>query len=211
MLEAHHAVIRGTHVVYTSGKHGDAYVNKDALYTDPTAVSKLCGAIADHFASKAVEVVAAPALGGVALSQWTAHHLIQKGAAVLAVYAEKQPDSSFAFRRGYDAIVRQRRVLIVEDVLTTGGSVKAVIAAVRSAGGEVVGVGAICNRGTLTREDLEVPDFFALANVSLQAWDAGSCPLCEARVPINLNVGKGREFIAASPTDRAPTRSSGRG
>jgi orotate phosphoribosyltransferase len=197
ILEDHNAILRNTHVVYTSGKHGNAYINKDALYPDTAVVSKLCSAIADHFTESGVDVVAAPAIGGVALSQWTAHHLSQRGKDIFAVYAEKQPDSTFRFGRGYDAFINGRRVLVVEDVLNTGGSVKAVVDAVRAGGGTVAGVAAISNRGRLTRETVGSPDdFFCLTSIDLEAWDEEACPLCKAGVPVNVLVGKGKDFVA---------------
>jgi orotate phosphoribosyltransferase len=207
ILEAHHALIQNSHIVYTSGKHGSAYVNKDAIYPYTTAVSRLCQAIADHFVLRNIEVVAAPALGGIILSQWTAYHLSTADKPVLAVFAEKTEGGGFAFRRGYDALVAGRRVLVVEDILTTGGSLKEAIGAVRSAGGEVVAAAALCNRGGVTSEDVGgVPELFALTEISLDSWEAANCPLCAQGVPINTQVGKGREFLArqnpGSSTDR---------
>jgi orotate phosphoribosyltransferase len=196
VLEERGAFIRNTHVVYTSGLHGSAYINKDALYVDPDSVAVLCAQIADEFATEAVEAVAAPAIGGVALSQWTAHHLTRPGHRVLAVFAEKQPEGTFAFRRGYDRLLRNKRTLIVEDILTTGGSLRGVIEAVRSAAGTVVGAAAICNRGHVGASQVgDPPRFYCLADVELESWSAAACPLCEQGVPINLEVGKGRQFL----------------
>jgi orotate phosphoribosyltransferase len=198
LLEDHHALVTHTHVVFTSGRHGDTYINKDAIYLDTAGVSRLCEGIAMEFSGSQIDVVAAPAVGGVALAQWTAHHLSQRiSPPVLAVYAEKQPDRSFAFRRGYDAILEERRVLVVEDVLTTGASVRAVVEAARACSGNVVGVAAICNRGRVTAADVGSPErFIALAELPLDSWDEASCPLCAQGVPVNTSVGKGREFLA---------------
>lgn len=190
------AVIADSHLVYTSGKHGSAYVNKDAVYPHTNKTSVLCRMIANEFTHDDVQVVIAPAVGGVILSQWTTHHLSLFGLKVFGVYADKV-DDGFAIKRGYDKLVSGKRTLVVEDVLTTGGSVKKVIEAVRACGGNVVGVGAICNRGGITAQDLDVPKFVALMDVKLQAWDEADCPLCKEGVPINTDVGKGREFVRA--------------
>lgn len=195
LLEERGAIIRNSHVVYTSGLHGSAYINKDAVYLETQTVSLLCKQIADHFAGSAVEIVAAPAVGGVALSQWTAYHLTVLGKPALAIYAEKEQGGAFRFRRGYDQVVRGKRTLVVEDVLTTGGSLKAVIEAVRQGGGTVVGAAAICNRGGVSASQVGTPILYCLANLDLQSWSANACPLCQAHVPINLDVGKGREFV----------------
>jgi orotate phosphoribosyltransferase len=186
------AVIRGSHVVYTSGRHGSAYVNKDAVYPDTKRVSELCAQLAELARPHRAEVVCGPALGGIILAQWTGHHLD-----VPAVYAEKLPEGGLGLRRGYDKLVRGRRVLVVEDILNTGGSVAQAIAAVRAAGGEVVSVAALVYRGNVTAEQLGVPALGALVALDLDSWDAAECPLCRDGVAVNTDVGKGREFLAA--------------
>lgn len=208
------AVIDGSHIVYTSGKHGPSYVNKDAMYPHTTATSRLCRELATRFADDGVEVVVAPAIGAVILSQHTAFHLTSTSTIeVLGVYAEKEtvpiadPEGlgrkcyaetgAFALYRGYDKFVIGKRVLIVEDVLTTGGSVRKVVDVVRKAGGTVVGVGALCNRGGITEHDIgDVPKLVSLMNVRLEAWDEADCVLCLQKVPMNTEVGKGKEFLA---------------
>ena len=192
------AVITNSHIVYTSGKHGSAYVNKDAVYPHIWAISALCEEIAQRSVDYDAEAVIAPAVGGVILSTRVAESLEELGYVdhVLGVYADKDGDN-FVIKRGYDKLIKGKRVLVVEDVLTTGGSVKKVIEAVRACGGEVVGVGVLCNRGGIKTENIgNPPELFALVNVQMDAWDAEDCPLCKAGVPINTDVGKGREFLA---------------
>ncbi len=179
-------------MVYNSGRHGEAYVNKDALYTSTEDTSSVCKLIAEHFASAAIDVVAGPTVGGVILTQWVAHHSTFRpsGQRPAAIYAE-EVDGLRVFRRGYADFIPGRRVLVVEDILTTGGSARKVVDAVRAAGGEVVGLGALCNRGGITAETLGVPELYALTALPLGSWDAADCPLCRAGVPINTKVGKG--------------------
>jgi len=184
------AIVTDSHVVYTSGKHGRAYVNKDALYPHTDRTAELCGLMADLVRDAGAEVVCAPALGGIILSQWLGHHL-----QLPAVYAEKT-DAGLTLRRGYDQIVAGKRVVVVEDVLNTGGSLVDTIRAVRAAGGEVVAAVALCNRGGVTAESLGVPRLESLLEVALEAWDAAECPLCRDGVPVNTKVGKGHEFLA---------------
>ena len=194
------AVVTDSHIVYTSGKHGPAYVNKDALYPHTAETSRLCRAIAERFADDNVQVVIAPAIGGVILSQWTAHHLSKmNGHEVFGVYAEKSEDrrrDDFIIKRGYDKLIAGKIVLVVEDVLTTGGSAKKVVEATRAIGGYVVGLGVLCNRGGITPQMIDVPKLDALVSVKLDAWDEATCPLCERNVPVNTDIGKGREFLA---------------
>jgi orotate phosphoribosyltransferase len=138
-----------------------------------------------------VDVVIAPAIGGVILASHTALHL-----KVLSAYAEKDGDDGFVIKRGYDTAIDGKRVLIVEDILNTGGSVKKVVDAVRRHSGTVVGVGALCNRGGVTTEDLKVPKLKSLVNMPLEVYDESECPLCVSEVPINTKLGKGREYLA---------------
>lgn len=197
VLQEAGAVITNSHIVYTSGKHGSAYVNKDAVYPYTRKISALCSSFAESFYGDDVDIVVAPAIGGVILSQWTAYHLSNiEPNEVLAVYAEKDKDDNFVIKRGYDKLITGKRVLVVEDILTTGGSVKAVVELVRLLGAEVVGVGALCNRGDVTADDIGgVPKLISLTNVKLDAWEEAECPLCAQNVPINTEVGKGREYL----------------
>lgn len=199
LLETHGAILRG-HFVGTSGRHLDMYINKDAIYPHPGVVSILCEEIAVRCAGRRIDAVAAPVVGGVILSQWVAEWLSirEGGIEVLALYAEKDASGCFTFRRGYDRLVSGRRVLVVEDVLTTGGSLRSVIEAIRAAGGEVVGAAALVNRGGVTAEDVGFggeAGLFVLATLDLQSWGEVECPLCRAGVPVNVEVGKGREFL----------------
>jgi len=198
------AVITDSHVVYTSGKHGSAYVNKDAVYPHTHLTSRLCRAIAEKFLAKEPEVVLAPAVGGIILSQWVAYHLSElSGKEVLGVYAEKTEDGDgFVLRRGYDRLVAGKKTLVVEDVLTTGGSVKKAVETAKKAGADVLGVGALCNRGGIRAAELDAPELIALLQVKLDAWDAADCPLCARGVPVNTDVGKGREFLAKKAAAR---------
>lgn len=197
ILSAVNAVITNTHVAYTSGKHGSAYVNKDAIYPYTDKISEICQALAFHFADREIEVVVGPEKGAIILSQWVAHHLSNlTGRPVLAVYAEKADDNQFVIKRGYDKLVAGKRILVVEDILTISGSVRKVVEAVKKIGGEIIGVGAICNRGQVGPEDIgQVPELFALLNIVLEARDEADCQLCRDNVPINTEVGKGREFL----------------
>jgi orotate phosphoribosyltransferase len=192
------AVITNSHFVYTSWKHGSAYVNKDALYPHTMETSALCLAIAREFVHEQVEAVVVPAVGGVALSQWTAYHLSYlTGREVLAIYAEKSDDgNSFVIKRGYDKLIAKKEVLVVEDILNTGGTARKVVEAVRAIKGKVIGVGCLCNRGGVTYRDLSyVRMLHSLVNIKLDAWDEADCPLCAQGVPVNTDVGKGREFL----------------
>lgn len=196
------AIITESHVVYTSGRHGSAYVNKDALYLHPKATEALCALMAQPYRADEVDVVVGPTVGGVILTQWVAWHLsnARTSGEVLAAYAEEAQAGEGkirVFRRGYDEFVRDRRVVVVEDLVTTGGSVRQVLDAVRALGGQIQGVSVLCNRGGITGADLGGVPLHALTTVALDSWAAAECPLCVQGMPINTTVGKGAAFLAS--------------
>jgi len=189
------ALLEG-HFVLASGRHSTTYLNKDAIYSYPDEISCLCRTLALAFIDRKIDVVAGPEKGGIILTQWVAYHMVKLAdKKVRAVYAEKEGDI-FVFRRGYEKIVANQRVLLVEDVITTGGSIKKVVQAVRALKGELVGIGALCNRGKVEAATLDVCDFRALAFLTFPTWKAIDCPLCQKGVPVNTEVGKGRDFLS---------------
>lgn len=221
------AVITGSHVVYTSGRHGRDYVNKDALYPHTRETALLCRVLAERFASDGIEVVVAPAVGGIALSRELARSLGEMCfREVLTLFAEREEHllvkaekemapfrdypfvtinpgteivtrlPGFTLKRGYEKLVYLKKALVVEDVLTTGGSAKKTVEAVRLRGGRVVAVGALCNRGGVSADDVGAPRLESLVSVNLDSWSEAECPLCAEGVPVNVEVGKGRDFLA---------------
>jgi orotate phosphoribosyltransferase len=190
--------IEGDHIVYTSGKHGEVYFNKDAIYPHTHEISLICKEIATRFKDSGVEVVAGPALGGIILSTWTAYYLSElTGREVLGVYTEKTPDKNQIFTRGYDALVKGKKVLIVEDIVTTGGSIKKVIASVKQAGGDVIGACALVNRDPKNNTSESIgTKFSSIAQSQAQAWDEKNLPDAIKNRPVNVKVGKGREYLA---------------
>jgi len=196
-LENIGAIITNSHIVYTSGRHGSAYVNKDAVYPHTEITSNLCEEMANRFKGKGIEVVAGPTIGGVILSQWVANHLSKiEGREIQGVFAEEDENKDRFFKRGYDKIIKGKKVLIVEDILTTGGSVKKVVDALNNLDADIIGCAVLCNRGNVTNKDLNIPTLDSLVNIQLDSWDEAECPLCKNETPINVNVGKGRDFIA---------------
>ena len=188
---------RAGHFAFTSGLHAGTYVNKDAIYPHVNYVSQLCRTMAEKFADDNIEVVIGPAVGAVILSTWTAHHLSELNQReVYGVYADKNDTGGFVIRRGYDKIIAGKRVLIVEDLTTTGGSIRKVVEAARSAGAEVVGAVAICNRGGATKEAVGDPARFeALVTLHLDQWPAEQCELCHNNIPVNTDIGHGARFL----------------
>lgn len=192
------ALVTGSHIVYTSGRHGSAYINKDALYVHTEATSRICELMAGSYDPDQVDVVAGPTIGGVVLSQWVAYHLTRKrkSGETLAVYAEEEgPDRLRIFKRGYDLHIKGKNIVIVEDVVTTGGSVLKVVDTVRALSGNILGVSILCNRGGVTGEAMGGVPINALTSVTLDSYAEEDCLLCKEGVPINMNVGKGKSFV----------------
>lgn len=197
MLKKSGGVITDSHLVYTSGKHGSVYINKDALYPHADFASRIGELFAEGHKDMDIDVVAAPALGGIILETWTAHHLSKlKGKEILGVYTEKDAEKNQVFTRGYDKLVKGKNVLVIEDLTTTGGSVLKVVNTVKNAGGNVVAVAVMVNRApeTVNSDMMGVP-FSSLAVLKAEAWDEADCGLCKTGVPINTTVGHGAQFL----------------
>jgi len=200
ILKETKAILTESHFVYTSGKHGPVYINKDTVYTDPQKASNIGMLFAQRCKDLNIDIVAAPALGGIVLSQWTAYHLsLIKKKKVLAVYTEKTVDNNQIFKRGYNEIVKGKNALVVEDLTTTGGSVKKVVDSVKQAGGRVVAVGVMIDRSTngIDSKTVGAP-FFCLGKLPSLAYTPKKCPLCKSSIPINTSVGHGKKFLSSS-------------
>lgn len=195
------AVMTDDHFVGTKGLHFATYINKDALYPHIAETSAVCEQFADGFMKYNADVVAGPALGGIILSQWTAYHLgLKSNKPILSVYAEKK-EGDLQLTRGYDALVKGKNVVVVEDLTTTGGSLKQAIEAVQRAGGNVVAAAVMVNKNPqeVTSAYFGVP-FFALAEMPVELYSAEDCPLCKSGVPINTTIGHGKKFLASQKT-----------
>lgn len=197
ILKKTNAIMTNSHFVLTSGLHSGTYLNKDALYPFTNEASKVGKLFAEKFKDKDIEIVAAPALGGIILSQWTAYHLSKlKKKIILGIYTEKTPDKDQIFTRGYDKLVKGKKVLVIEDLTTTGGSVKKVINSVKKAKGKVVAVGVMVNRNpkNVNSKTMSVP-FYSLGSLIVESYNANNCPLCDKKIPINIYVGHGKKYL----------------
>jgi orotate phosphoribosyltransferase len=194
------------HFVYTSGKHAPRYLNKMALFAHPLYASEMGKLFADKYKKRKIDVVVAPALGGIVLAQWTAYHLSKQNKKdVVSVYTEKDKGTSSSgaesnqiFTRGYDKYVKDKNVLVVEDIVTTGISIKKVVKAVKKAGGKIVEVCAMANINSEPRsitERLIGAKFSSLAELPVVLYDDNKCELCKRNIPINTNLGHGKKFL----------------
>ena len=177
----------------------DAAIQSDALkvYATPNDIFGRCKQFAERNQNLNVDVVLGISNTGAILSQWMANHLSEvTGHVAHAVFAEYvQQDGAFAFPEGYARLVKGKRALVVEDVLTTGTSARSVVELARSAGATVVAVGALANRGKVTAERLGVDRLRSLIEIDAETWPA-PCPRCLQGVPINVELGHGRTYVA---------------
>lgn len=197
ILKSLGAVITDDHFVYTSGKHGEIYINKDALYPHTKETSEVGKLFADKYKDIEIDAVAGPALGGIILSQWTAYHLSEmKGKEVLGVYTDKTAEGDQIFKRGYDKLIEGKNVLIVEDLTTTGGSVKKVVDAAKSVGANVVAVCVMVNRDpeNINSDTIGAP-FDSLGVLKANAWDEADLPEHIKARPVNTNIGHGKKYM----------------
>lgn len=157
------------HFLLSSGLHSDRYLQSALVLQRPEIATRLCAALAGDFRDQRIEVVIAPALGGVFVSHETARAL-----GVRALFAERV-DGELTLRRGF-SIAPGERVLVVEDVITTGKSTRETIEVVKKAGGFVVAAGSLVDRSG-GKADIEVP-CRSLVTLDAPTYQPGDCPLC---------------------------------
>ncbi len=169
------AVLKG-HFLLASGLHSPVYWEKFQVLQYPNYTEQLCRMIASHFQKQGVQVVAGPTTGGIILAFEVARQLGVRG-----IFAEKTGAGERAFRRGFN-IDPGERVLIVDDILTTGGSIREVMAAVSGQGGTIIGIGVLVDRSE-QRIDFGVPLFSCHRSITA-TYSPADCPLCAAKVPL---------------------------
>ena len=167
--------VKEGHFLLTSGLHSPMYWEKFRILQYPHYTEKLCRLIAQHFKQQKVELVAGPTTGGIILSFETARQL-----GVRSIFAEKEGEIRI-FRRDFN-IAPGERVLIVDDILTTGGSIRGTMNAVDKLGGIVIGIGVLINRST-EKIDFGVPLFSCIHSPTV-VYTAEECPLCAAHIPL---------------------------
>lgn len=192
------AFITDGHFVLSSNRqHSAEYLEKRVLYHDEGRTRQLCGEIARRFMYNNVDIVIGPMTGGKTISRLVADYLtITLRREIPGLYAEKK-GNEFVVLDKYHKFIVNKRVLVADDVLTTGQSAKKVVELVRKIGGNVIGFGVLLNRGGLRAQDVGVEKISALVNMRIKTWDASACKLCKQGIPINVTIGHGREFLVS--------------
>jgi orotate phosphoribosyltransferase len=162
------ALLEG-HFILTSGRHSNRYIQCAQVLRFPEYSSKLCSELAGRFKGEQIDLVVGPAVGGILVAYEVSRHL-----GVPNIFTERE-NGLMTLRRGF-AIDPGQKVLVVEDVTTTGGSVKEVINLVTSSGGKVVGVGTLIDRSG-GQADFGVKKE-AVITLEVPSWEPQDCPLC---------------------------------
>ena len=168
------ALLKG-HFLLTSGLHSPLYWEKFRILQFPNYTEQLCRMIAAHFQKQGIQVVAGPTTGGIILAFEVAKQLGVRG-----IFAEKEGNER-AFRRGF-TINPGERVLIVDDILTTGSSIREVMEAVSKLGGKLIGIGVLVDRSE-QKLDFSVPLFSCHRSIT-PTYTPQDCPLCAAKIPL---------------------------
>jgi orotate phosphoribosyltransferase len=169
-------VIRRGHFRLTSGLHTDLFLLCALVQQHPAPTAALAAAMAAPYRDAGVQVVVGTAMGGVILAYEVARTLGAR-----AIYAEKTGDGAMVLRRGF-RVAPGERALVVEDAVTTGGSIRKVLRAVEVSGGQIVGVSALVDRSA-GRTDVGAP-LRALLTLDVPAWEPSVCPLCRQGVRV---------------------------
>ena len=169
------ALLKG-HFQLASGRHADTYIEKFRILQWPDLTGQMCAGIAGAFRGQ-TNLLAGPTTGGILMSYETARHL-----GLRSIIAERVEDGpGREFKRGFE-IGPGDRVLVVDDVLTTGGSIRDVIDAVKARGAETVGVGVLVDRSA-GKVDFRLP-LFACMTLEVASWAPDTCTLCRDNIPL---------------------------
>ena len=163
-------VLKEGHFILTSGKHSNRYMQMAQVLQYPQHTETLCQHLVNPFKDQEIDVVISPAVGGILVGYETARALGVKN-----IFCERE-QGKMTLRRGFE-LHQGQKVLVVEDVVTTGGSVKEVIKVVEEAGADIVGVGVLVDRSN-GKVDFGYP-FSSLLSLEIEAYEVEACPLCK--------------------------------
>ena len=179
LFEKSGGVLKG-HFLLTSGRHSDTYMQCALLFDDAKVSETLCAELADRVKKYKPDIVVSPAVGAIIMGYEVSRHLGLKN-----VFAERE-NGTFPLRRGF-TLPERARVLITENVVTTGGSVFEVMEMLKNYGAEVVAVASMVDRSNGT-VDFGVP-FVTMLRADVKSYEADECPLCKAGMGAPVKPG----------------------
>ena len=163
------------HFLLTSGRHSAKYLQCAKIFRNTKYAEPLCKELADKYKDKSVEIVRGHGMGAVQIAYEVSRHLKCEN------FFTEREDGKMTLRRGF-SIKEGQKVLLVEDVVTTGGSIKEVLELVKGMGADVVGIGCIVDR-TGGKIDFGVP-FDAVLSMEVESYERENCPICQKDVPL---------------------------
>lgn len=163
-------VLQEGHFILTSGRHSKRFMQTAQVLQYANITEKLCSSLAEGFQNEKIDIVISPAVGGILVG-----YEISKILGVRNIFCERE-NGEMKLRRGFK-IDQGARALVVEDVVTTGGSVKEVISVIEEAGGTIVGIGVLVDRSNGT-VDFGYP-LRSLLSIAIESYQADECPLCK--------------------------------
>tara|TARA_B110001454_G_scaffold110098_1_gene103397 strand:+ start:446 stop:988 length:543 start_codon:yes stop_codon:yes gene_type:complete len=173
------------HFLLTSGRHSNVYIEKFRVLENPQALDDVCRAMAGTVQNQNVELVLGAAIGGILIAGGVGRHL-----AVKHIFSERV-DGKMELRRGF-SITRGQRIVIVEDIITTGGSVFELIQLAKEYEAEIVHVVNLVDRSS-GEVNFEVPTT-ALLTIPSESWEPEDCPLCQQGVAITQRGRTGKQM-----------------
>ncbi len=182
------ALLNG-HFKLSSGYHSNIYLQCAKVMQYPLATSLLSSIIAEKFKNEKIDVVIGPALGGIILSYEVAKKLNCRGIFAERININNDNNKIMALRRGFE-INKNEKILITEDVMTTGGSIQEIIELVKKSQAEIVGIAGIADR-TNNKIQLHPSQFFIL-KINAEKYKPEDCPLCKKNIPLD---SPGSKFI----------------
>ena len=187
LLQNTGAMLEG-HFLLTSGRHSDVYIEKFRILEDPNALDEVCRAMAEIVMDENVELVLGAAMGGILIAGGVGRHL-----SVRHIFSERV-NGKMELRRGF-SISKGQRVVIVEDIITTGGSVFELIQLVNEQGAKIVQVVNLVHRSS-TEINFGVPST-ALLTIPSESWEPNDCPLCKQEMPVTERGRTGKKMETA--------------
>lgn len=207
------ALLTNGHFVGTSNRHMSIYVNKDFLLPHTVETSRICYLLAKQNKDLDIDLVVAPVVAGAILGHEVARYLSEiQGKEILSAYADKTDEGPLIFKRGYEELVKNKKVLIIEDTVATGLSVKKMIDVVKKFEGKIQAMSVIVNRvpEEINSVNLGVP-FSSLVEILAETFEEKDCLLCKSGIPINTKIGHGKNFLEKKNLSPTPLLNKERG
>ena len=183
LLEWSGAILKG-HFKLTSGKHSNQYIEKFRLLENPIALDKICSTMADLYKSQKIDLVVSAAIGGILIAGGVGRHLNVKH-----IFSERV-NGKMCFKRGFN-IESKQNVIIVEDIVTTGGSINEIIDLIEEYDANIVGIVSIVDRND--KKKIFSYPYDTLLNFPVESWNEDECPDWLKKIPISKPGSTGKK------------------